>query len=546
MKSAKSDLPRIAFAVSPEMFNIGAVVLMLSLYNHTMFDRVAGLAHGTYGLFLFAVMAFAANLTVVTLCTILFAQSLQKIVVGALLILSAVTSYFTDRMGAAYDADLVSAVIGTSLRETAWLADGDLLRHVLIWGVAPAIAVAFVPLKKRSPVRNGLTWPMVILAAYATALGARELIRPEFRNLPHRDLAAVTYTLQPASFLSAAGSVLADQIQTIGQPFTQIGLDARKGPVISSARKPVVVFLVVGESARAENYQINGYARKTNPLLSALDIINLGRATSCATSTRPSVRCLFSKFDHTEFTYAKFATHENLVDVIQHAGIAVDWFNNNFSPTGAGVALRIKVTTLSDNLDQPGCAQKECVDSVFFAPVSRVIAETAQDTLVVLHLAGSHFPYADRYPDGFDVFKPSCAPQIYQECTRQEIINAYDNSILYNDYVLATIIAMLADQDRIIPALLYVSDHGESLGENGVYAHSRPVKSAPPEQFSVPFLLWMAQSYKALFAVDARCIRQKANGTVSHDNVFHTVLGMLDIATTERIPALDLTSGCRR
>jgi lipid A ethanolaminephosphotransferase len=526
------------------MLNVVAVLVMLVLHNGTMFEHVRTLATNYFVLGIFVVMAFSANLVVTTIFTFFFVAVLQRIAIAALLVLSATTAYFSDNMGAVYDADLVSAVIGTNLRETEWLVDGALIQHVLLWGLLPAVVVALIPLKSRGWKKNGFVWLLVIFGAYAVALGAREVGRPEFKKFPRREVAAVTYALQPGAFISAVAQAMSDHVQTIGIPFTQIGLDARPGQTISRAEKPVVVFLVLGESDRAENHQINGYPRETNPMLSKLDIINMGKASSCATATRPSVRCLFSKFDHKEFTYAKFATHENLVDVIGHAGFMVDWFNNNWSPTGVGVAHRIKVETLYENLNHPACGQKECVDSIIFDPVTGVIEGTTQDKFVVLHLAGSHFPYADRYPAEFEFFKPACKLPIFTDCPQAEIINAYDNSILYNDYILGTVIKMLEDQDKIIPALLYVSDHGESLGENGLYAHSRPVSSAPPEQFSVPFFFWMSQPYKELFAVDATCIRQKANGPVSHDNVFHTVLGMLDIATVERDPKLDLTSGC--
>lgn len=535
---------RPAFALSPVMLNVLAVLVMLALHNATMFAHVSQLSTGYFLLGVFLLMAFAANLAVVTLFTLFLVPIIQRIALGLLVVLSSTTSYFTDTMGAVYDADLVTAVVDTNLRETNWLLNGELVLHILIWGVVPALILMALPLKQRSRMRNGVSWVLVILVAYGLSLGARELGAREFKKLPRRDVDAVAFALQPGAFMAAMATIVSQQMQTWGMPFTQIGLDAKKGPTITGAEKPVVFFLVIGESARAENHQINGYDRPTNPMLSQIDIVNMGRATSCATSTRPSVRCLFSKFDHKTFTYALFATHENLIDVIQRAGFAVDWFNNNWSPTGVGVAHRVKVQTVYENLDHPACAQKECVDSILFDSVQSVIANTTQDKLVVLHIAGSHFPYSDRYPADFDVFKPACKLPVFTDCSREEIINSYDNSILYNDYVLGTIIHMLEGQEKITPALLYVSDHGESLGENGLYAHSRPVKSAPPEQFSVPFFIWFSQPYKALFGVDQDCLRRKAKGEVSHDNVFHTTLGLLDISTTERLPELDLTAGC--
>jgi lipid A ethanolaminephosphotransferase len=331
-------------------------------------------------------------------------------------------------------------------------------------------------------------------------------------------------------------------------------LDAQRGAKISNAAKPVVLFLVVGETARAQNQQIDGYERETNPLLSKLDILNFGPATSCATSTIPSLRCLFSKFGRDQMSYVKFATHENLLDIAAHAKIAVEWYDNDWTFAEGGVTDRIKVERLYQRHDLAACVSGECDDAVFFDFLNKVIAQTTSDKLVVIHLVGSHFPYYRRYPAAFEVFKPACNSPVLESCTPQEIINAYDNSIRYTDYILAHFMETLRQQTQIIPALIYTSDHGESLGEGGVFLHSAPLSIAPPEQTTVPFFLWLSQPYIQTFGVNMTCLQQKAAAaissaaagaaTTSHDNFFPTALGLLDIQTTERKPELDLTAGC--
>lgn len=186
---------------------------------------------------------------------------------------------------------------------------------------------------------------------------------------------------------------------------------------------------------------------------------------------------------------------------------------------------------------------------MFFDFLDKVIAQTTRDKLVMIHLVGSHFPYHRRYPRAFEVFKPACNSPVIDTCTPQEIVNAYDNSIRYTDYVLAHFIETLTQQTQITPALIYTSDHGESLGEGGVYLHSAPLSMAPPEQTTVPFFLWLSQPYIQAFNVNMPCLRQKAaaavsSTTTSHDNFFPTALGLLDIQTAERKPALDLMAGC--
>ncbi|HEY6918020.1 MAG TPA: sulfatase-like hydrolase/transferase, partial [Tabrizicola sp.] len=128
----------------------------------------------------------------------------------------------------------------------------------------------------------------------------------------------------------------------------------------------------------------------------------------------------------------------------------------------------------------------------------------------------------------------------------EEIVNAYDNTIAYTDYFLAQVIDLLDASDRVIPAMYYVSDHGESLGEGGLYLHGTPYFMAPEYQTRVPMVLWMAERFRDSLGVDQDCLKAAAEAPVSHDNMFSTVLGMVDVTTTARDQALDLAGACRQ
>ncbi|MCX8507704.1 MAG: sulfatase-like hydrolase/transferase, partial [Rhodobacteraceae bacterium] len=257
-----------------------------------------------------------------------------------------------------------------------------------------------------------------------------------------------------------------------------------------------------------------------------------------------SMPCMMSRLTKTHYSYGAGRAEENLLDVLTHAGFHVEWFDNN---TGdLGVAQRIKSTMLTDQKDPVSCAKGECEDSIFFKPLQEQLNKATGNTVIVLHQIGSHGPaYFLRYSDAYERFKPACKSAAFSDCTTDEIVNAYDNTIAFTDHFLSTIIDMLKDQDKALTAMYYVSDHGESLGENGVYLHAAPYFMAPVQQTHVPMVLWTSKPFADQFALNDACLRGKVSAPLSHDNLFHTILGLLNVETKVHVPALDLTDGCK-
>ena len=151
--------------------------------------------------------------------------------------------------------------------------------------------------------------------------------------------------------------------------------------------------------------------------------------------------------------------------------------------------------------------------------------------LVVLHTMGSHGPaYYKRYPDSFEVFTPTCQTNQLNECNDEEINNAYDNTIIYTDYVLSKLISVLEKNTKVDEsAMFYISDHGESLGENGLYLHGMPYFIAPDEQKKVAALMWFNEGLSQSLDIDS--IKEKIEVPLSHDNLIHTLLGFMSIET---------------
>ncbi len=305
---------------------------------------------------------------------------------------------------------------------------------------------------------------------------------------------------------------------------------------------------MVGETARWDHFALNGYSKPTNPMLSKVEgLINYSQAYSCGTDTAQSVPCMFSGFGKAGFTNAKAASRDNLLDILKRADIDVIWRENQAGCKG--VCDRVQTETLTGHAAPTFYPSTENFDDVLVDGLDQRIANMQRDTVIVLHMMGSHGPaYWKRYPEKFEVFKPACKVVQFSDCETEHIINAYDNTILYTDHVLARLIGVLstAESHGVDAGMLYVSDHGESLGEHNMYLHGMPYALAPEAQIHVPMVVWLSPSMREGAGIDIGCLVQRSPQRVSHDNLFSSVLGMMDVKTRVYDPALDLFSACRR
>ena len=199
------------------------------------------------------------------------------------------------------------------------------------------------------------------------------------------------------------------------------------------------------------------------------------------------------------------------------------------------------------NFDSTGlCDEEGCLDEILVQHLRAELARDSGDKVYVLHMIGSHGPaYFRRYPAAFRRFTPTCDSVALQSCSIDQIRNRYDNTRLYTDHVLAQLTKLLEhNAPRRASTLLYVSDHGESTGEKGLYLHGAPYVFAPSEQTRVPMLLWSSQSFQDWRGLDTACAATRASAVLSHDHFFHTVLGLLNLQTAAYRPELDALAGC--
>lgn len=411
---------------------------------------------------------------------------------------------------------------------------GKLLLYVVLLGLLPAIFVYRAHIITRGFKVELLSRIKLVAAALLVSLVCILTLGNFYASFV-REHKSLRFYANPTYYVYSAVKFAGSFLQHTNLPLQPIGMDAQV-PQADSHRE--LVIMVVGETGRADRFSLNGYARETNPLLKKKNVLSFNNVWSCGTATAVSVPCMFSIYGRADFDQGKADTTENLLDVLHHAGVNVVWLDNNSD--SKGVALRIPYEDYKTPATNPVC-DVECRDEGMLTRLQTYIDQHPQgDIFIVLHQMGNHGPaYYKRYPAAFEKFTPACHSNQLESCSAEEIGNAYDNAILYTDYFLSKVIGLLEhNDDDFESALLYVSDHGESLGENGLYLHGLPYLIAPDAQKHVPLITWFSNSM-ATDDIDVDRTRRKTGNPYSHDNVFHVVLGLLEVNTKIYNPKLD-------
>lgn len=471
---------------------------------------------------------------------------LSKPMMIFLLLGAAAVSYFMNAYGIVIHSLMIQNTLETDVHEAEALVSLELLGYVFLLGVVPSILVSRCRIVYQKNVRELWRRIKFISLALLLAIGLVFSLSAEFASFfrNHKD---VRQMANPLNFIYA-GLAFAAAADTpiVVQP---IATDARLNSLGLAQTKPTLLIVVVGETARADHFSINGYARVTTPLIAQEAIINYPSVTSCGTETAISVPCMFSLLSRTEYSDRKAKEQESVLDVIQRAGVSVLWRDNNSSCKG--VCDRVAYEDLRALTIPDVCNERECFDKVLLHELEQKVAlmpvQGPGHKLVVLHQKGSHGPdYYHRYPEADEVFTPACHTNQLHDCTPAEVVNAFDNTIRYTDQFLAKTIHWLKAQEaNYNAALIYLSDHGESLGENGLYLHGMPYLIAPQAQKHVPFFFWLSSGFERDNQLDRACLLANAKNDYSQDNLFHTLLGLLNIETAVYQKSLDMVKGCR-
>ena len=494
-------------------------------------------------------MSLVIALATAGLLSLLAWRRTLKPAITLFLLSAAFGTYFMMTYGVVIDKTMMVNTLQTDMRETRDLLNWRLAATVLVLAVVPGIFLWRQKIRQKSVARQALSNVFTVAASCALLVLVVLMFFQSIASVM-RNHTQVRYLINPLNSFYALGAVAAKPFQRNESVILPLGEDAKLGASYTGQTKPPLLLLVLGETGRSGNFGVNGYLRPTTPELAQQNIASQRNAWSCGTSTAASVPCMFSNFGREHYE-SRPANYEGLLDVLQRSGLAVLWLDNQSGCKG--VCDRVPNVDTSQ-LKVPGlCEGGECFDEVMLHGLSERIAalpaeRQAKGVVVVMHQMGSHGPaYFKRSPQAFKKFLPECTDNALQSCSKDGLINAYDNSIIYTDHLLGSAIQWLKGQaSNHAPAMLYVSDHGESLGENNLYLHGMPYSIAPDVQKHVPWITWLSPEFEQRSHIAMSCLQQNLDTAISHDNYFHSVLGLMNVQTSVYKPALDMYAHCAK
>lgn len=533
-------------AVRPEWVTLAASAFLLVGFNLVLWQHLLAIttadARGLLMCAAFGLMIFCAFNLVLTLVAF---RPLLKPVLMLLFLISAGVAYFMAQYGVLIDAGMFRNFAETNATEVRDLLSLKLFIYLGLLGVLPCWLLFKTPINYRR-------WPkeliskLVVGVASAAVLGMVALANYQGLSSLFRNHHELRLMVVPSNYIGASLGYLREQVASAKQPFITLGEDASRNPAWQTHGRKSLTVLVVGESARAENFGILGYNRDTTPTLDKeAGLIAFTDVHSCGTETAVSVPCMFSNMGRKNYDASKARNEEGLLDVLKRAGLEVIWRDNQSGCKGT--CDRVTLQDVSNLKDPDLCANSECRDEILLQGLQHFIDTLDKDTVLVLHQMGSHGPeYFKRYPKEYEHFTPVCESNALNNCSRESIVNGYDNTLVYTDHVLSTLIDLLrVNQDKVDTAMLYLSDHGESLGEYNLFLHGTPYMLAPEQQKHVAMLAWFSDSYQKSFSVDTHCLQLSREKPLSQDNLFHSMLGLLEVNSQVYNRDLDLFANCR-
>lgn len=349
---------------------------------------------------------------------------------------------------------------------------------------------------------------------------------------------SLRYLFAPVNIVySTSSTLLRDQNPEKAQ---KVIVDASPKAIFTSD-KPTLFVVLIGETARSANWQLANYEKATNPELSKLNIVNIPKVQACGTSTDVSLPCMLSRVGRRDYDRKRILTEESLPSLLKRAGFSVTWVDNQSGCKGTCDGVRVTKPTP----DPLYCHAGTCMDGVFNRSIDEAFnaLKTQNHTVLFLHMMGSHGPaYYKRSTESEKVFGKECTDPTFKSCSKESIRATYDSSIRYTDRVVAELIRKLQNRADINTALIYLSDHGESLGENGLYLHGAPYYIAPDEQKIVPMVMWFSEPFKKNYTIDTRVIEENSHKPVTHDHLYHTILGLLNVRSSTYDSQWDLSA----
>ncbi|KKC99364.1 phosphoethanolamine transferase [Photobacterium halotolerans] len=455
---------------------------------------------------------------------------------------SSLALYASMKYRVMFDYSMIENIFETNTSEAGSYLNISSIFYFSFFGVLPSILILFTDITySTSVLKEALKRVVLILVALIGACLIAIFFYKDYASVG-RNNSYLNKMINPAHVYNTFKYINRTYL-TSPEPYQTIGKDAKLKP--SDNKKDTLFVVVLGETARSMNFYYNGYKRNTNPYTTDMGLISFKQVSSCGTATAVSVPCMFSNMNRSDYKKSKASNQDNVMDVIGHAGVNLLWKDNDGGDKGVATHF-VKIAT-DPTQNSPLCDGDTCHDEVLLAGLDKEISERPGNTLITLHMIGSHGPtYFQRYPKSMTLFSPACESKDIEKCTDAEIRNTYDNTIAYTDYFISELIKKLETyQSKYNVAMMYISDHGESLGENGLYLHGTPYTIAPSEQTTVPWLMWIPDQYADAKGIDKNCLAGLAKSRhFSQDNFFHTLIGLFGVITSAKNPSLDITESC--
>jgi lipid A ethanolaminephosphotransferase len=493
-------------------------------------------------LFLMSLPIFLLSLSIIIQGVFSFRWLTKPLLITTVMI-SSLIFYGAITYGIVFDYGMVQNTVETDSAEALSYVNFYAILFFLIFGVIPSLIIYTIKLTSKPFFTELLSRVKIITLSFGAAFLIASVFYSNYASVGRNNKELLGY-VTPYKLLDASYKFIRNQY--FYPPLQFKVLDTAPVIVRDNTRRHVTV-MVLGETARAQSFSLNGYTKPTNQYTEKQGVISFSQMSSCGTATAVSVPCMFSRLNKNNYDKRIATAQQNAIDLIHLAGADVLWISNN-NGSCKGVCTRVKTEQIEPDKSNRFCDGEYCYDEALLAPLKNKLKTLSNDnTLIVLHMIGSHGPtYFKRYPKEKSVFTPDCQRSDIQNCSHEQLINTYDNTIAYTDLVLSKIINELSGLDKkddIETSLLYISDHGESLGENGVYLHGLPYAFAPEEQTHVPMIYW---TDKLQTDFNSQCLNALAKSPISHDNVFDTLLSIMSVKTTayriESDPFIDCKS----
>ena len=472
--------------------------------------------------FFFAII-IAIIFAISILLLILGQQYVLKPLAIFLIILSSILSFYNHQYGVTVDEQMIINTLQTDLKEALDLMSVGFFIHIFFLGFIPSTIIYFVEIEYGSFKKDFiLRLSFIVVAILIITI----IIFANFKQVSFitRQNNNLNQHITPLYTLTSTYRLAKLSLQAESK-FTKLGEDAK----LLKHNKKIIGIMVVGETARADRFSLNGYSKETNAYLKDKGVFSFKNTISCGTATAYSVPCMFFLNGEKNYTQSKAKNQSNVLDVLSFAGVKTIWVNNNSSCKN--VCTRIE--TLNIITSSGGEDKNTILDEKLLDTTNQILKNNKGDILIVLHTMGSHGPrYYKRFPQKFAKFKPFCNNDTPQNCSKEELSNAFDNTIVYTDYVLSRLIDILKDKKEYDTFLFYASDHGESLGENGIYLHGLPKKIAPKEQTNFAMILWLSDQIVKNQNINLSKIKNMANKELNHDYLPHTLLNLFKVQSS--------------